>query len=226
MSDMQMIFGNPCERVIQLRTTDLNYRDLGLCGCKNMVLGREQEASIQAHSTPKAPQIWPCWFPPLFPHLQSGSISSTRSIRKLQWEQSSPSISARFLEQVLQPCLPFHACSKVGFQGCIWSEVWPAVLLWPMKGQMWHMLEARAWLMAVLCPFLPPGRQLRNKGQDGMGWGELSSLYGPVLGATKIWHALTVILLPLLIPRIMFLAKHRETGFDLRWRQMAINFKL
>lgn len=143
MSDMQMIFGNPFERVIQLRTTDLNYRDLGPCGCKNMVLGREQEASIWAHSTPEAPQIWPCCFPPLFAHLQSGSISSTPSIRKLQWEESSPSISARLLEQVLKPCLPFHACSNVGFQGCIWSEVWPAVLLWPMTEQTWHMLEAR-----------------------------------------------------------------------------------
>lgn len=117
MSDMQMIFGNPCERVIQLRTTDLNYRDLGPCGCKIVVVAREEEASIRAHSTPEGPQIWPCCFPPPLPHLQGGSISSTRSIRKPQWEQSSPSISARLLEQVLQPCLPFHALQRGWLSG-------------------------------------------------------------------------------------------------------------
>lgn len=92
---MQMIFGNPRERVIQLRTTDLNYRDLGPCGCKTMVLGREQEASIRAHSTPEAPQIWPCYFPPLFPHLQSGSISST-SIHK---EATMRRVLTKYLSQ-------------------------------------------------------------------------------------------------------------------------------
>lgn len=95
MSDMQMIFGNPCERVIQLRTTDLNYRDLGPCGCKIVVVAREEEASIRAHSTPEGPQIWPCCFPPPLPHLQGGSISSTRSIRKPQWR----TVLAKYLSQ-------------------------------------------------------------------------------------------------------------------------------
>lgn len=101
-----------------------------------------------------------------------------------------------FLRQVLQAATlvpSFHACSKIGFQGCIWNKVWPSDLLWSMKCQKWHVSPSkRNSGNQSLVPYssTPEARVEWNPG--GLGWEGQSSLRRPVLGAADIWHSLTV----------------------------------
>lgn len=119
------------EELISISKTT-SYRDLGHCGYKEMVPGREQEASVKACSTQEVSSLahtlsylhFPICKVGLYTGLDSYGSHNENSPHKA----SQPSSCRRSCR--LQRCLSFQACSNTGFQGSIWNEVWPSDLLW------------------------------------------------------------------------------------------------